>query len=190
MSGKLQLSVADPCHERWEKMTSTEQGRFCGSCQKTVTDFSMMSDKEIFNHLSQRDANVCGRFTNDQLNRPLRTEFKRKLSWAYIWNILIATFLTTASAEAQSKKATHREATVLKKDIREIGPEVQGNLVREIIFPGATSMCAMRATASGAFPVSSNGQRPNMYYGPRCLRPSICQREARAALWWIQAISP
>jgi len=139
MSGKLQLSVAVPCHESWEKMTTTEQGRFCGSCQKTVTDFSMMSDKEIFNHLSQRDVNVCGRFTNDQLNRPLRTEFKRKFSWSYIWNFLIATLLTTASAEAQSRKTTRKASTVLKKDIREV-VEVKGQLMGDIVYLGPTSI--------------------------------------------------
>jgi hypothetical protein len=47
MSKKLQLQVPVPCHEDWDKMTDAEKGRFCSSCQKTVIDFSKMSDREI-----------------------------------------------------------------------------------------------------------------------------------------------
>ncbi len=103
MSSKIQLSVTDPCHDNWNEMTSTEQGRFCQSCQKTVTDFSMMSDKEILNHISKRNTDVCGRFSNDQLGRPLIEDYKKKFSWAYIWNFIIAGFMTTGYANAQSK---------------------------------------------------------------------------------------
>jgi hypothetical protein len=47
MARKLQLQIPTPCHENWEKMTQTEQGRFCASCQKHVIDFSNKSDREI-----------------------------------------------------------------------------------------------------------------------------------------------
>lgn len=119
MSLRIQLTVAEPCHENWSGMTVSEQGRFCQSCQKTVTDFSMMSDKEILNHLSQRNTNVCGRFTNDQLNRSLITEHKRKFSWAYVWNFMVATFLTTGSADAHSKQMGLKKSPVVNKYISE-----------------------------------------------------------------------
>jgi hypothetical protein len=68
----LRFSIAEPCHERWDKMTPVEKGVFCGSCKKTVTDFSGMNDEEILDHLSARNFQPsCGRFRNDQLNRPL-----------------------------------------------------------------------------------------------------------------------
>ncbi len=119
MSGKIQISVSEPCHENWSKMTVNEQGRFCQSCQKTVTDFSMMSDKEILNYLSQRNTNLCGRFTDDQLNRPLITEYKKKFSWAYLWNFMIATFLTTGYVNAQSKKTNPKRLPSVSKNISE-----------------------------------------------------------------------
>ncbi len=63
------ISIAAPCHESWDKMTPVEQGRFCQNCQKTVTDFSMMSDKEIISIFSNPQKNICGRFHSEQLNR-------------------------------------------------------------------------------------------------------------------------
>lgn len=84
-------------------MTPQEQGRFCGSCQKTVVDFSMMSDQEVLNYFFKADHKVCGRFTEDQLNKELPiTEKKKRFSWAYVWNVLLATFLLT-DANAQVK---------------------------------------------------------------------------------------
>lgn len=82
-------------------MPPHEQGRFCGSCQKTVVDFTMMSDQEVLNYFLKADHNVCGRFADDQLNKELKiTENKKRFSWAYVWNILMATFLA-AKANAQ-----------------------------------------------------------------------------------------
>jgi hypothetical protein len=93
-------------------MTSAEQGRFCQSCQKTVTDFSMMSDKEILNHLSKRDMDICGRFSNDQLNRSLIEGRKNMFSLAYVWNLVIAGFMTTGYANAQSKPKTTSKISI------------------------------------------------------------------------------
>jgi hypothetical protein len=101
MPRSLQLNITEPCHENWQNMTPQEQGRFCSSCQKTVVDFTMMSDQEVLNYFLKADHNVCGRFADDQLNKELKiTENKKRFSWAYVWNILVATFLA-AKANAQ-----------------------------------------------------------------------------------------
>ena len=84
MPANILLQVPEPCHEDWKNMTAIEQGRFCQSCQKTVTDFSLMTDKEILLYLSNKGIAVCGRFTNDQLNRNLAPDQKKKYYWAYI----------------------------------------------------------------------------------------------------------
>jgi hypothetical protein len=98
MSKTIQLHIPEPCHENWHNMTPQEQGRFCGSCQKTVVDFSAMSDKEILDYFSNASQHTCGRFSNEQLNRDINVaENKRRFSWAYIWNVLLATFLVTES---------------------------------------------------------------------------------------------
>ena len=115
MPNNIQLQVADPCHENWNAMTAVEQGRYCQSCQKTVTDFSMMTDKEILNHLSKRDADLCGRFTADQLDRTLIGEPKKKFSWAYVWNFVIATFLSTGFANAQTSSLKQKKKELTYK---------------------------------------------------------------------------
>ncbi len=47
MSKKLQLTIAEPCHENWENMSPVDKGKFCGSCQKQVVVFSDMSDRQV-----------------------------------------------------------------------------------------------------------------------------------------------
>ncbi|MCS3795746.1 carboxypeptidase-like regulatory domain-containing protein [Niastella sp. OAS944] len=102
MPKSLQLNIAEPCHENWQNMTPQEQGRFCGACQKTVVDFTKMSDQEVLNYFLKADHNVCGRFADDQLNKELIiTEKKKRFSWAYVWNILVATLLAV-KADAQA----------------------------------------------------------------------------------------
>ena len=74
------VSINKPCHENWENMTQSNQGKFCASCAKNVIDFSKMSDKEIINVLEQNSGknsgNLCGRFQQKQLNRTILYENK------------------------------------------------------------------------------------------------------------------
>jgi len=48
-------------------MDIAAQGRFCQSCQKTVIDFTQLSDKVILEMLSSTSS-ICGRFDHQQLN--------------------------------------------------------------------------------------------------------------------------
>jgi len=103
MPSSIQLHIPEPCHEDWNAMSPKEQGRFCGSCCKTVVDFSMMTDKEIVEYISTASHHVCGRFSNDQLNKSLPvTNNKKRYSFTYLWNVLLATLLIT-KANAQVK---------------------------------------------------------------------------------------
>jgi hypothetical protein len=63
------LSIPDPCHESWDKMQAMGNGRFCGSCAKTVTDFTGMTENEIAAFLNNKPQHACGRFTTEQLNK-------------------------------------------------------------------------------------------------------------------------
>lgn len=115
MPRSLLLNIPEPCHENWQNMTPQEQGRFCGSCQKVVVDFSVMTDKEVLAYFSKASQQVCGRFSNDQLNKELTVTptTRKRIAWAYVWNVLVASVLVTktyAQGQPQVKKL-HRTLT-------------------------------------------------------------------------------
>lgn len=100
------VSIPQPCHESWEAMTLQEQGRFCASCAKTVIDFSQMSDAQVLNYLSQSTGRLCGRFAQDQVERPLtplKPEKKR------IWWIAALMPLTLLQNKANGQFKTEKK---------------------------------------------------------------------------------
>jgi len=111
MSKKLQLTIAEPCHENWENMNPDDKGKFCGSCQKQVIDFSEMSDRQVaeffkkpIQRLSKGDS-VCGRFMTDQLDREIVVPRKR-IPWVkYFFQFALPAFLMSVRASAQNPKA-------------------------------------------------------------------------------------
>lgn len=101
MSKKIALSIVEPCHENWDKMTPEDKGRFCGSCQKQVIDFSIMSDSQVAQFFKKPSTgSVCGRFMTDQLNREIEIPRKR-IPWVkYLFNFMLpAFFISKASAQ-------------------------------------------------------------------------------------------
>ncbi len=67
---KIQYSIQNPCDKSWNDMTPETNGRFCGSCEKSVVDFTVMSDFSIVSYLeNHKQEKVCGRFTKPQLDR-------------------------------------------------------------------------------------------------------------------------
>jgi len=62
------ITIPKPCNEAWEGMTPDSEGRFCGQCQKTVTDFTGMTHEQINTYmLLNSGKKVCGRFEAKQL---------------------------------------------------------------------------------------------------------------------------
>lgn len=70
------LTIPTPCHKDWDKMSPTEQGRFCSSCQKQVIDFTQWSDKALHEFFSKPQSSVCGRLLNSQLNRKVNIPYQ------------------------------------------------------------------------------------------------------------------
>jgi hypothetical protein len=69
MERKHKLTVPQPCHENWDKMTPSEIGRFCMTCSRTVVDFTSMLSDEIQYFFSQnQNDKICGRFRKSQLD--------------------------------------------------------------------------------------------------------------------------
>jgi hypothetical protein len=69
METKYKIAIPKPCDEDWNKMTPEQSGRFCGSCAKSVVDFTQMNETEIQSYfVINQNKNVCGRFKNVQLD--------------------------------------------------------------------------------------------------------------------------
>ena len=69
---KVSVTLPDSCPEQWDEMPHAGDGRFCAACQKTVTDFTLMSDAQIIAFIRNKDeGNHCGRFNGHQLDREL-----------------------------------------------------------------------------------------------------------------------
>jgi len=71
------LNVPKPCSQDWEGMTPDGQGRFCGSCNKTVVDFTKMNNHEIVEYLKNQGGRTCGYFLPNQVSveRPKHHQF-------------------------------------------------------------------------------------------------------------------
>jgi hypothetical protein len=70
MQKYLTISIPTPCHENWDAMTPTAQGRFCGACQKEVVDFSGKTDAEILAFFEKYES-PCIRIETHRLDKPL-----------------------------------------------------------------------------------------------------------------------
>lgn len=104
MPEKIQLSIDTPCHEQWDDMQPDSTGRFCGSCQKTVVDFTMMSDQEVLTWFSKASGSVCGRLHTDQMHRDIVPPAPIKRNrWAIWWQLLLAGVMVSSKASAQGK---------------------------------------------------------------------------------------
>ncbi len=103
MKQKIQISIPEPCHEAWQNMTPVEKGRFCASCQKTVLDFTYLSDNEIINLVNKND-NLCGRINTSQLNRNLIETKTKSNYFGYLATSVLAFLgLGTSTIVAQDK---------------------------------------------------------------------------------------
>ncbi|HVU58533.1 MAG TPA: T9SS type A sorting domain-containing protein [Puia sp.] len=128
MPEKIQLLIHNPCHEQWDNMMPDAEGRFCGSCQRTVVDLTMMSDQELLAWFAHDRKDACGRVMQDQLNRDLVPEKPPKKSrWALWWQLLVAGLLMSSKTSAQAKPPKAPTSQSCDKDFHM--PRVLGKMV-------------------------------------------------------------
>lgn len=108
----LTVQIPRPCHEQWDTMQPTEKGWFCASCQKTVVDYTALSDRELIRRLSQASGDICGRLRDDQLNRPLILLNQETTRWQQWLGVLTMGLLSWQTAQAQSKQTEPQTASV------------------------------------------------------------------------------
>ncbi len=133
MKQKIQISIPEPCQEGWQNMTPVEKGRFCASCQKTVLDFTHLSDNEIIKVVS-KEKNVCGRINVSQLNRNLIPIQKKSNYFGYVATSVLAFLgLGTDSIVAQEKPIVEQTdlKNLYKTNDSIVTFEVKGSVVFE-----------------------------------------------------------
>ena len=75
---KSKIIIPNPCNANWDEMTPNDIGKHCGSCNKTVVDFTTMNDEEVKDYLnSSKMQRVCGHFkiTQISVSRPKHHQF-------------------------------------------------------------------------------------------------------------------
>lgn len=102
MKKQILLHIPEPCHENWDAMTPQDKGRHCQSCNKVVVDFSVMTDRQVLDYFKNAQGNTCGRFHNDQLQRPLIEPQKQPGKWNYFL-ASVASFFVGLKLIAQPK---------------------------------------------------------------------------------------
>lgn len=100
------IHIPEPCPEDWSAMTAVRHDcRHCSICEKSVVDFTRKTDAEILDILRQSTGKVCGKFRQDQLERPLSTTppairpYKTNKSWSIAASV--AALLSVQQAAAQ-----------------------------------------------------------------------------------------
>lgn len=66
----MKIQIPIPCHENWDEMIPNEKGNFCKVCNKTVIDFTNMSEQELIAYFeNKKPGAICGRLRADQLTK-------------------------------------------------------------------------------------------------------------------------
>jgi len=134
MNEKISLQIPEPCHADWHKMNLTEQGRFCTACSKQVIDFTAMTDQQVLNYFSTATGRICGRLSDEQLQRPLQpARVEKKKKW---WIVTLMPLLLLFEKVGAQKKLTQGKMRVQKSS--DIPPLIMGDTIIKTIAPETT----------------------------------------------------
>lgn len=98
------IRIQNPCSENFKAMNSVEGGKFCGSCQTKVVDFTKMSLNEIENYFKTNSTQkICGLYNSRHTTKPSAfTDFINKIENAVyktrfrkvaVWTVSLVFFL-------------------------------------------------------------------------------------------------
>jgi hypothetical protein len=116
MKRNFTLAIPTPCHENWNQFTPTQKGRFCGSCQKEVIDFTKWNEEQIKDYFISKPKSTCGRFAPHQLttyknHSPISSKKQTRLAASLAFVLL----LISRPTEAQVSKSRMSQEQVDKK---------------------------------------------------------------------------
>jgi hypothetical protein len=114
----VSIGIERPCLEKWANMEAGAEGRLCGLCNKTVVDFSLMSDKDILTYLAGHKGGLCGRLKQSQLNRPLEAAHGITRIKPISLRIAASMALVLGLSKVSSAQATGHTAAIIGDTIR------------------------------------------------------------------------
>lgn len=134
MANTYQLHISEPCTEDWGSMLPEGKGKFCLSCQKSVIDFSNMTDAEILRVLEQSNGSVCGRMRVSQQHRRLVNHkgAQQKQMWYAPWKYVAGLLLGITTQQQVSAQQTGATASTEQNS----QPEKTASNVRVRTFRG------------------------------------------------------
>jgi len=122
----MAFSVPTPCPKAWAAMTPTADGRFCGSCQHEVIDFSRMSEAEVTAWLTRPNAsNVCGFFRAGQFASVVPTPQPRWRRWLVTALALLGLEPVLVACQSTAPKNTSTAGATEQADSHVTAPEGQ-----------------------------------------------------------------
>lgn len=147
MKTRLDISISEPCSEKFNRFKPAQSGRFCKSCQKEVIDFRKMSDQQIINYFKNNNNETCGILKKSQLkNYEVDANIKGSRSLKYITAASLALFslmsVSNANAQVPNDKTEISPRKTMAVAVSELDL-VQGHVVTGMIsdetspIPGA-----------------------------------------------------
>lgn len=146
---QYQISIPEPCTEKWQEMSPTEKGAYCKKCSKEVVDFTQVSQLELSRKLATGES-LCGRFRRDQLDRPLpvlsRNSWKQKIA-ALGFSVLLSASCSKETILPNQEIETRQDGLSTKPLYIEVGiPATAANTIilsgiitdGEMPLPGAS----------------------------------------------------
>lgn len=141
------LKIDNPCGQDWASMSQNSIGKFCAHCSKTVVDFTNLSDNEVIKIIENTSGKLCGRLTNQQLNKILRTN--QSSSNSRLYRILAGLMLVgaTNNSVATNHPTLQTEISPLidKQELsehhinrKEILPDSSKNIIQGVVLDAET----------------------------------------------------
>ena len=88
MKIQFEVKIPKPCSADWNLMKPNQIGKHCDSCNKTVVDFTKMTDTEIKSYfLYNTNKKTCGHFYKGQL------ELNKNKIQSYFYNLYCDTYI-------------------------------------------------------------------------------------------------
>ena len=109
---QINLSQVKPCVQMWDDMESSQGGRLCVQCQKTIVDFRKMQPDQVAEIHMFSEEPVCGIYSKKQLLSHNVTSKKSKSTKSLLSLGFFGLLSSFTQSEAQSLEETSYELSV------------------------------------------------------------------------------